>query len=234
MSLFQCWYVFILVYSLPPVGKCWWLGLHSGFPVLQYIRKPKQTNQGGFNLGGINATGQVPKIPGNYGLIDKDTPLDVYTKKSYMHPDQELVLVFSDEFNEEGRTFYPGQDPYWEAVDLHYWGTVSCNCHYLSGRSRNWLLVVEWFGVVRSPARSGLSTCFVGSRGIEGCLKQQLKVVPYVWGYRRSILWTIIIWHIVLAWWVFLSKHDWSMKLILPFSRFSLGMYHDHIRTAGC
>lgn len=42
-----------------------------------------------------------------------------------MHPDNDLVLVFSDEFNEEGRSFYPGDDPYWEAVDLHYWGTVS-------------------------------------------------------------------------------------------------------------
>ncbi len=31
--------------------------------------------------------------------------------------------MFSDEFNTEGRTFYPGDDPYWEAVDLHYWAT---------------------------------------------------------------------------------------------------------------
>lgn len=23
----------------------------------------------------------------------------------------------------DGRTFYPGDDPWWEAVDLHYWGT---------------------------------------------------------------------------------------------------------------
>jgi len=32
-------------------------------------------------------------------------------------------LVFSDEFETPGRTFYPGDDPFWEAVDLHYWGT---------------------------------------------------------------------------------------------------------------
>lgn len=32
-------------------------------------------------------------------------------------------LVFSDEFNQDGRTFYPGEDPFWEAGDLHYWGT---------------------------------------------------------------------------------------------------------------
>lgn len=32
-------------------------------------------------------------------------------------------LVFSDEFEVDGRSFFPGDDPYWEAVDLHYWGT---------------------------------------------------------------------------------------------------------------
>ena len=32
-----------------------------------------------------------------------------------------MDLVFSDEFNTDGRTFYPGDDPYWEAADLHYW-----------------------------------------------------------------------------------------------------------------
>ncbi len=32
-----------------------------------------------------------------------------------------MVLVFSDEFNVDGRSFYPGDDPYWEAEDYHYW-----------------------------------------------------------------------------------------------------------------
>ncbi|KAF8339430.1 beta-glucan synthesis-associated [Amanita rubescens] len=34
---------------------------------------------------------------------------------------QEYDLVFSDEFNTPGRTFYPGDDAYWEAVNLWYW-----------------------------------------------------------------------------------------------------------------
>ena len=34
-----------------------------------------------------------------------------------------MQLIFSDEFNTDGRTFYPGDDPYWEAADLHYWAT---------------------------------------------------------------------------------------------------------------
>ena len=33
-------------------------------------------------------------------------------------------LVFSDEFNKDGRTFYPGDDPFWEAVDLWYGSTA--------------------------------------------------------------------------------------------------------------
>lgn len=57
-------------------------------------------------------------------MIDQDTPQDAYTKVSYESGD-EMQLVFSDEFNTEGRTFYPGEDPYWEAVDLHYWGVRS-------------------------------------------------------------------------------------------------------------
>lgn len=36
-----------------------------------------------------------------------------------------MQLVFSDEFNTDGRSFYPGDDPYWEAVDLHYWVSQS-------------------------------------------------------------------------------------------------------------
>jgi hypothetical protein len=67
----------------------------------------------------------VPNFTGNYGLIDKDTPQDAYTKPSYMKGEQDYVLVFSDEFNVDGRSFYPGDDPFWEAVDLHYWGTVN-------------------------------------------------------------------------------------------------------------
>lgn len=59
-------------------------------------------------------------MAGNFGLIDRDTPKEAYTKTSYQD-NSELQLVFSDEFNVDGRSFYPGDDPYWEAEDLHYW-----------------------------------------------------------------------------------------------------------------
>jgi hypothetical protein len=40
-----------------------------------------------------------------------------------MNSKQDLQLVWSDEFEVDGRSFYPGDDPYWEAVDLNYWQT---------------------------------------------------------------------------------------------------------------
>ncbi|KAG8976162.1 hypothetical protein FRC05_004411 [Tulasnella sp. 425] len=93
--------------------------LFIGYPVLTYFRDPTWL---GFAGRGINGTGQVPTMPGNFGLIDKDTPKEAYTITS-KYDGSELQLVFSDEFNVDGRSFYPGDDPFWEAVDLHYWET---------------------------------------------------------------------------------------------------------------
>ena len=60
-------------------------------------------------------------MPGKRGLIDIDTPMEARIKTSWADSSQNMQLVFSDEFNTDGRSFYPGDDPYWEAVDLHYW-----------------------------------------------------------------------------------------------------------------
>ncbi|KAF7362900.1 GH16 domain-containing protein [Mycena venus] len=88
-----------------------------GYPITQHF-----TNRTRVSFLHVNATGQVPSI-GNWGLIDLDTPKEVHQIYSYNDPSQVLQLVFSDEFETEGRSFYPGDDPYWEAVDLHYWQT---------------------------------------------------------------------------------------------------------------
>lgn len=55
------------------------------------------------------------------GLIDPDTPQYAMTRESYDGTTQKLV--FSDEFNTDGRTFYDGDDPYFEAVDIWYGAT---------------------------------------------------------------------------------------------------------------
>ncbi|TEB38988.1 beta-glucan synthesis-associated protein [Coprinellus micaceus] len=99
------------------------LALFAGYPLISHFTTEKPSRMGGFNLGGINASGQIPSLMGNFGLIDHETPTEVLTKTSYTNSKEQLQLVFSDEFNTEGRSFYPGDDPYWEAVDLHYWAT---------------------------------------------------------------------------------------------------------------
>ncbi|KAL4876052.1 beta-1,6 glucan synthetase [Aspergillus karnatakaensis] len=52
------------------------------------------------------------------GLIDPDTPESAHSMKA--EDGKELQLVFSDEFNTPGRTFYDGDDPYYQAVDIWY------------------------------------------------------------------------------------------------------------------
>ncbi|KAG8807456.1 hypothetical protein FRC18_005555, partial [Serendipita sp. 400] len=95
--------------------------LFAGYPLIDYFTRPKSTTLGGYNIGGINATGQV--MESSFALIDPDTPQSAYTKQGIQDSGVELQLVFSDEFNKDGRTFYPGDDPFWEAVDLWYWPT---------------------------------------------------------------------------------------------------------------
>ncbi|KAI0917183.1 hypothetical protein AcW1_007556 [Taiwanofungus camphoratus] len=98
------------------------VALFVAYPLVSHFTKHKPTNLGGFNLGGINSSGQIPAMSGNFGLIDLDTPEEAHTKADYIN-NQNWQLVFSDEFNTDGRTFWPGDDPYWEALDLHYWST---------------------------------------------------------------------------------------------------------------
>lgn len=54
-------------------------------------------------------------------LIDPDSPSDAQTYKA--KNGDEWKLVFSDEFNVEGRTFYEGDDQFFTAPDLNYAAT---------------------------------------------------------------------------------------------------------------
>ena len=67
-------------------------------------------------MGGTNASGQVPDIPNLPVLIDKDTPAEIRNGIRTGYDGNEYQLVFSDEFNEDGRTFYPGDDPFVRAI----------------------------------------------------------------------------------------------------------------------
>ncbi|KAK0226391.1 glycoside hydrolase family 16 protein [Armillaria fumosa] len=94
------------------------LTMFVGYPIIAYVQEQREAVS---SILGVNASGQVPDI-GNFGLIDLDTPEDAHYFTSWRDGKQ-WRLVFSDEFEEEGRSFYPGDDPFWEAVDLHYWET---------------------------------------------------------------------------------------------------------------
>ncbi|KZT33957.1 glycoside hydrolase family 16 protein [Sistotremastrum suecicum HHB10207 ss-3] len=94
--------------------------LFALYPILAFYRR----NVVALKIDGnvqINATGQFPDLPNMPALIDPDTPSTAFTRTGF--DGQAYELVFSDEFNTPNRTFYPGDDPYWEAVDLWYWAT---------------------------------------------------------------------------------------------------------------
>ncbi|KAE8213431.1 hypothetical protein CF327_g3048 [Tilletia walkeri] len=110
---------------------CGLLGLFAGYPIAAHFAAEanKASEMGSYNLGGTNGTGQVPDLD-IFQLIDRDTPPSAM-KWSGQTVDQngrtrqqrDYHLVFSDEFNEEGRTFWKGDDPFWEAVDIWYGAT---------------------------------------------------------------------------------------------------------------
>jgi beta-glucan synthesis-associated protein KRE6 len=99
------------------------LALFICYPVLSYYNSNSYNRLISSNTH-INSTGQANSFQNPGGafalpsLIDPDTPSDVLGRTGW--DGQEYTLVFSDEFNKDGRTFYPGDDPYWEAVDLWY------------------------------------------------------------------------------------------------------------------
>lgn len=102
--------LFILVVGL--------VTLFAGYPIIHYYATATSSSSG-YNLGGINYTGQVPNLPGLPRLVDLDTPSSAQYRTG--SDGYTYELVFSDEFNTDDRSFWPGDDPYWEAVDLHYW-----------------------------------------------------------------------------------------------------------------
>ncbi|KDN47569.1 glycoside hydrolase family 16 protein [Tilletiaria anomala UBC 951] len=92
------------------------LMLFAGYPLLSGLGILNKNN---FAVG-TNGTGQIPDLP-LLQLIDTATPS---TAMKWSSPDKiKYDLVFSDEFQVNGRTFWPGDDPFWEAVDIWYGAT---------------------------------------------------------------------------------------------------------------
>ncbi|KAH6901573.1 beta-glucan synthesis-associated protein-domain-containing protein [Coprinopsis sp. MPI-PUGE-AT-0042] len=90
------------------------------YPVLTAIRDRDWNRIMESNLR-INGTGQSPFLFQMPEPIDRDTPPEARTRTGF--DGLEYDLVFSDEFNVDNRSFYAGDDPFWEAVDLWYGAT---------------------------------------------------------------------------------------------------------------
>ncbi|KAJ7211437.1 beta-glucan synthesis-associated [Mycena rebaudengoi] len=97
------------------------LALFVSYPVISYIRDRPVSLLIEGNIR-INKTGQVAEPPNVAHLRDPDTPSEAFTRTGF--DGGSYSLVFSDDFNKDGSTFYPGDDPYWEAVDIWYGSTV--------------------------------------------------------------------------------------------------------------
>jgi beta-glucanase (GH16 family) len=101
-------------------------------------------------------------------LIDSDTPSSAMTRTGFDGQDYELV--FSDEFNVDGRTFYPGDDPFWEAVDLWYWATNDLEWYdpgQITTKNGSLQILLESVETNGLPYRSGMlqswnKFCFTG------------------------------------------------------------------------
>lgn len=135
--------------------------LFAGYPIIDWAYNNEASSGGntpGFNLGGVNASGQVPQMPADFpSMIDPDTPEDV--KKRTGFDGEEWTLVFSDEFNKEGRTFYPGDDPFFTAVDIHYWPTNDFEWYdpgQVTTKDGHLLLTIEQIPTNNLMFRSGM------------------------------------------------------------------------------
>lgn len=67
------------------------------------------------------------------GWVDPDTPEEFHTTTANYHNDKrEYDLVFSDEFEQDGRSFEDGADPRWTAIDKNdceFVATTTCKLH---------------------------------------------------------------------------------------------------------
>ncbi|KAK4507031.1 hypothetical protein PRZ48_000765 [Zasmidium cellare] len=93
--------------------------LFIGYPILTFV-------QNAIDPGGDSCSSNPDCISQDQpllknlrkGLVDPDTPDSVKTRTGDNGNKQQLV--FSDEFNDAGRTFYDGDDPYFQGMDFWY------------------------------------------------------------------------------------------------------------------
>jgi hypothetical protein len=75
-------------------------------------------HRGSSSFDGSNTTSNTSNTTTN-AFIDPETPEAAYTIRSINGSGTEYILVYSDEFNVDGRSFAEGEDAFWQADDLH-------------------------------------------------------------------------------------------------------------------
>ncbi|KAJ7271298.1 glycoside hydrolase family 16 protein [Mycena haematopus] len=98
------------------------VGGSVAYPIARHFMNNNKNSAAASGSSALDTNANLPNIS-NWALIDVATPQAAHTIPSYHDPSKTMQLVFSDEFETDGRSFYPGDDPYWEAVNLHYWQT---------------------------------------------------------------------------------------------------------------
>ncbi|SCU97824.1 LAMI_0F11562g1_1 [Lachancea mirantina] len=98
------------------------LGGVAVFVVLPVITYTGATDHGRASVVPLLTLYQYPQLSAiRTKLVDPDTPSNAQTRVA--RDGSKWPLVFSDEFNAEGRTFYEGDDQFWTAVDINYAST---------------------------------------------------------------------------------------------------------------
>ncbi|WPH04178.1 Hypothetical protein R9X50_00706600 [Acrodontium crateriforme] len=93
--------------------------LFIGYPILTFVQKAVHPQGESCSSNPNCVRGDVALLKNiRTSAIDPDTPASAMTRKDDNGNTQNLV--FSDEFNTDGRTFYDEDDPYFQAMDIWY------------------------------------------------------------------------------------------------------------------
>ncbi|KAA8564938.1 hypothetical protein EYC84_010708 [Monilinia fructicola] len=98
------------------------LALFVAYPVVTFVKDKIDPTHGACAAAADCLSDKVSLLKNvRTGLIDPDTPDSAKSKTA--QDGTKLKLMFSDEFNHDGRTFYDGDDPFFQAVDIWYGAT---------------------------------------------------------------------------------------------------------------
>lgn len=102
-------------------------------------------------------------------VIDPLTPSDAQSRTGY--DGLTYNLVFSDEFETPGRTFYPGDDPFWEAVDLWYGQTGD----------------IEWYDPIQVTTRDGALVITMDSADVQTAKLTPNSTAPFTTAQNHNL-----------------------------------------------